>query len=60
MGGHRRGYREFESMTGIKIHLPKGTKIKDGKVEKPFNFRDASHKIACRKSKKVRVQKRTV
>lgn len=46
-------------MTGIKIRLPKGTKIKNGKVEKPFHFRDASHAIRAKKSKKVRVGKRS-
>jgi hypothetical protein len=47
-------------MTGHKITLPKNTKIKDGKIEKPFRFRDASHAIRSKKSKKQRPQKRIV
>ena len=44
-------------MSGIKIRLPKGTKVKDGKVEKPFHFRDASHAIRTKNSKRQRVVK---
>ena len=47
-------------MTGHKIRLPKGTKVKDGKVEKPFRYRDASHAIQAKKSKKQKPQRRIV
>jgi len=47
-------------MTGHVIKLPKGTKIKNGKIEKPFRYRDASHAIQCKKSKKQKPQRRIV
>lgn len=46
-------------MSGIKIKLGKGVTItRDGKVKVMPVYRDASHAIASRKSKKVRVAKR--
>ena len=43
-------------MTGYKITLPKGTKIKDGKIiELAPLFRDASARIRAKNSKRVRV-----
>jgi hypothetical protein len=47
-------------MTGHKIKLPKGFKTKDGKVEAVATYRDASHAIRAKKSKKQRPQRRTV
>ena len=47
-------------MTGHKIRLGKGVKVKDGKVEKVATYRDASHAIRAKKSKKQRPQRRTV
>lgn len=47
-------------MAGIKIKLPRGFKTKDGKVEKVATYRDASHAIRAKKSKKQRPQKRIV
>ena len=47
-------------MTGHKIKLPKGFKAKDGKVEKVAVYRDASHAIRAKKSKRQRPQKRIV
>lgn len=47
-------------MAGIKINLGKGVKIKDGKIEKVATYRDASHAIRAKKSKKQRPQKRIV
>jgi hypothetical protein len=46
-------------MTGVKVNLGKGFKIKDGKLTKVFVPRDASHAQRVRSSKKVRVGKRT-
>lgn len=46
-------------MTGHKIHLGKSVKIKDGKIVKAQHFRDASHAIRAKKSKRVRVSRRT-
>ena len=46
-------------MTGQKIALPKGFRLKDGKLVKVATYRDASHAIRAHKSKKVRVQRRT-
>jgi hypothetical protein len=46
-------------MSGIKIKLGKGTTItRDGKIKVVPIYRDASHAIASRKSKKIRVVKR--
>jgi hypothetical protein len=46
-------------MTGQRIKLGKGFRIKDGKLTKVFVPRDASHAQRVRSSKKVRVGKRT-
>ncbi len=43
-----------------KIALPKGFKIKNGKVEAVATYRDASHAIRAKKSKKQRPQRRIV
>jgi hypothetical protein len=43
-----------------KIALPRGFKIKDGKVAKVAVYRDASHAIRAKKSKKQRPQRRVV
>jgi hypothetical protein len=43
-----------------KIALPKGFKVKDGKVAKVATFRDASHAIRAKKSKKQRVARRVI
>ncbi len=45
-------------MTGHKISLGKSARIKNGKVVVVQLYRDASHKIASLKSKKVRVGKK--
>ena len=47
-------------MTGVKVKLGKGFKIKDGKLIAVQHFRDASHAIRARKSKRQRPQKRIV
>lgn len=47
-------------MTGIKLALGKGFRIKDGKLVKVQHFRDASHAIRAKKSKRQRPQKRIV
>jgi hypothetical protein len=47
-------------MTGVKVKLSKGFKIKDGKLIAVQHFRDASHAIRARKSKRQRPQKRIV
>jgi hypothetical protein len=47
-------------MTGIKINLGKSVKVKDGKIEMVAHYRDASHAIRAKKSKKQRPQKRIV
>jgi len=47
-------------MTGQKIALPKGFRLKDGKLVKVATYRDASHAIRARKSKRQRPQKRIV
>jgi hypothetical protein len=47
-------------MTGQKIALPKGFRLKDGKLVKVATYRDASHVIRARKSKRQRPQKRIV
>jgi hypothetical protein len=46
-------------MTGQRIKLGKGFRMKDGKLTKVFVPRDASHAQRVRSSKKVRVGKRT-
>ncbi len=43
-----------------KIALPRGFKLKDGKVQKVATYRDASHAIRQRKSKKQRPVRRSV
>lgn len=43
-----------------KIALPKGFKVKDGKVEKVATYRDASHAIRAKKSNKQRPSRRIV
>jgi len=43
-----------------KIALPKGFKLKDGKVAKVAAYRDASHAIRAKKSKKQRPVPRCV
>jgi hypothetical protein len=43
-----------------KIALPKGYKMKDGKLVKTATFRDASHAIRARKSKKQKPVRRSV
>lgn len=45
-------------MTGHIIKLGKTSKIKDGKVITVNHYRDASHAIRAKKSKRVRVTKR--
>ena len=42
-------------MTGHLIKLGKSFKVKDGKPIKVHQFRDASHAIRSRKSKKMKV-----
>lgn len=42
-------------MTGYLIRLGTTVKIKDGKLIKVHQFRDASHAIRSRKSKKMKV-----
>lgn len=46
-------------MTGHKITLPAGTRIKDGRLVKGKPKTSVSEAIRQRKSKRVRVQKRT-
>ncbi len=46
-------------MTGHKIHVGKSVKIKDGKIVRVHKFRDASHAIRAKKSKKQRPIRRT-
>jgi len=43
-----------------KIALPKGYKLKDGKLVKVAAYRDASHAIRARKSKKQKPVRRSV
>jgi hypothetical protein len=43
-----------------KIALPKGYKLKDGKLVKVATYRDASHAIRARKSKKQKPVRRSV
>ncbi len=43
-----------------KIALPKGFKIKNGKIEAVATYRDASHAIRSRKSKKQKPVRRVV
>lgn len=47
-------------MSGQRIQLGKGFKIKDGKLVKVQHFRDASHKIRARKSKKQKPVRRVI
>lgn len=46
-------------MTGHIIKLPKGAKIKDGKVKISPVYRDASAAIRAKKSKRVTVKRKT-
>jgi len=46
-------------MTGHKIALGKSVKIKDGKIITVQHYRDASHAIRAKKSKKQRVVRKT-
>jgi len=46
-------------MTGHKVKLGKAAKVKDGKVVILAHYRDASHAIRAKKSKRVRPVKRT-
>jgi hypothetical protein len=46
-------------MTGHLIKLGKSVRIKDGKLVKVHQFRDASHAVRAKKSKKQRVIRRT-
>ncbi len=46
-------------MTGVKVKLGKGFRMKEGKLIAVHHYRGASHAIRARKSKKVRVQTRT-
>lgn len=47
-------------MTGQRIKLGNGFKLKDGKLTKVAQYRDASHAIRARKSKKQKPIKRIV
>lgn len=47
-------------MAGQKIKLGNGFKVKDGKLIKVPQYRDASHAIRARKSKKQKPVKRIV
>lgn len=47
-------------MSGHKIKLGKNTKIRDGKVVVLQAYRDASHAIRAKKSKRQRVVKPTI
>lgn len=46
-------------MTGRLVKLGKSFKVKDGKLIKVHQFRDASHAIRSRKSKKMKVVRRS-
>jgi hypothetical protein len=52
--------REGLAMTGQRIKLGKGFKIKDGKLTKVAYFANASAAIKAKKSKRARPQKRIV
>lgn len=45
-------------MTGRKIALGKGAKVRDGKIVVLAHFRDASHAIRAKKSKKTKPVRR--
>ena len=60
MGGDCGRVREHEGVSGQKISLGKGFKMKDGKLVKVQHFRDASHAIRAKKSKKQRPVRRSV
>lgn len=47
-------------MSGIKIKLGRGFKVKGSSVEKTHHYRDASHAIAAKKSKRQRPIRRVV
>lgn len=60
MGGNCGCVLGLEGMTGQKISLGTGFKMKDGKLIKVQHFRDASHAIRAKKSKKQRPVRRSV
>lgn len=47
-------------MSGQKITLGRGFKVKEGKLVKIAHYRDASHRIRARKSKRTKPVRRTV
>lgn len=47
-------------MTGRKINVGKNVKIRDGKVVVLQHYRDASHAIRSKKSKRTRVIRPTI
>ena len=47
-------------MTGHQIKLPKGFKLKDGKLQAVATYRDASHAIRAKKSKKQKPRRRVI
>lgn len=47
-------------MAGHKIKLPKGTRLKGGKLVGPIGKLSVSKRIAQRKSKRTKVVRRTV
>jgi hypothetical protein len=47
-------------MTGVKVKLGKGFRMKDGKLIAVQHYRDASHAIRASKSKKVKPCKRSI
>jgi hypothetical protein len=47
-------------MSGRKIKLGRGFSVKSGSVKKVAAYRDASHAIRAKKSKKQRPQRRVV
>lgn len=47
-------------MSGQKITLGRGFKVKEGKLVKIAHYRDASHAIRSKKSKRQRPVRRTV
>lgn len=46
--------------SGHRIQLGKSVKVKDGKLVKVAHFRDASHAIRAKRSKRQRPVRRTV
>jgi hypothetical protein len=47
-------------MSGQKISLGKGFRVKDGKLVKVPSYRDASHAIRCKRSKKQKPVRRVI